>query len=37
LSDRPVTGLYIQLSLGGDDEVFKPGDVLIETESSVDI
>jgi len=28
---------YIQLSIGGDDEVFKPGDVLVETESSLDI
>lgn len=28
---------YIQLTLGGDDEFFKPGDVLVETESSVDI
>lgn len=28
---------YIQLSLGGDDELFKPGEVLLETESSLDI
>lgn len=28
---------YIQLSLGGDEELFKPGEVLIETESSLDI
>ena len=28
---------YIQLSLGGDEELFKPGEVLRETESSLDI
>ena len=28
---------YIQLSFGGDEEIFKPGDVLRETESSLDI
>jgi phospholipid/cholesterol/gamma-HCH transport system substrate-binding protein len=28
---------YIQLSLGGDDEIFQPGGVLVDTESSVDI
>ncbi|MGW8195492.1 MAG: outer membrane lipid asymmetry maintenance protein MlaD [Desulforhopalus sp.] len=28
---------YIQISLGGDEEVFKPGEVLRDTESSVDI
>jgi phospholipid/cholesterol/gamma-HCH transport system substrate-binding protein len=28
---------YIQLSLGGDEEVFQPGELLRETESSVDI
>lgn len=28
---------YIQLSLGGEEEMFKPGDVLRETESSLDI
>lgn len=28
---------YIQLSLGGDDEFFKPGELLVETESSLDI
>lgn len=28
---------YIQLSLGGDETVFKPGEVIAETESSVDI
>ena len=28
---------YIQLSLGGDEEFFKPGEVLRETESSLDI
>lgn len=28
---------YIQLSLGGDDTYFKPGEVVVETESSVDI
>lgn len=28
---------YIQLSLGGDEEIFKPGDTIVETESSVDI
>ena len=28
---------YIQLSLGGDEELFQPGEVLVETESAVDI
>jgi len=28
---------YIQLSLGGDEENFKPDDTIVETESSVDI
>jgi len=28
---------YIQLSLGGDEELFKPGELLRETESSLDI
>ncbi len=28
---------YIQLNLGGDDELFKPGETIRETESSVDI
>jgi len=28
---------YIQLSLGGDEENFKPGEILRDTESSVDI
>lgn len=28
---------YIQLSLGGDDTYLKPGEVIVETESSVDI
>jgi len=28
---------YIQLSLGGDEEFFKPGQVLSDTESSLDI
>ncbi|WP_457576369.1 outer membrane lipid asymmetry maintenance protein MlaD [Desulfomarina sp.] len=28
---------YIQLSLGGEEEMFKPGDILRETESSLDI
>jgi phospholipid/cholesterol/gamma-HCH transport system substrate-binding protein len=28
---------YIQLSLGGDNKIFKPGEILRETESSVDI
>ena len=28
---------YIQLSLGGDEELFKPGELLVETESSLDI
>jgi len=28
---------YIQISLGGDEKVFKPGDVIRDTESSVDI
>jgi phospholipid/cholesterol/gamma-HCH transport system substrate-binding protein len=28
---------YIQLSLGGEEEIFKPGEVLRETESSLDI
>ncbi|NOR23887.1 MAG: outer membrane lipid asymmetry maintenance protein MlaD [Desulforhopalus sp.] len=28
---------YIQLSLGGDEEFFKPGELLVETESSLDI
>lgn len=28
---------YIQLSLGGDEELFQPGDIIRDTESSVDI
>ncbi len=28
---------YIQVTLGGDEEIFKDGDVLVETESAVDI
>jgi phospholipid/cholesterol/gamma-HCH transport system substrate-binding protein len=28
---------YIQLSLGGDEEIFKPGETIVDTESSVDI
>jgi phospholipid/cholesterol/gamma-HCH transport system substrate-binding protein len=28
---------YIQLSIGGDEEFFKPGELLTETESSLDI
>jgi len=28
---------YVQLSLGGDEDIFKPGDVLRDTESSLDI
>jgi phospholipid/cholesterol/gamma-HCH transport system substrate-binding protein len=28
---------YIQLSLGGEEELFKPGGLLVETESSLDI
>jgi phospholipid/cholesterol/gamma-HCH transport system substrate-binding protein len=28
---------YIQLSLGGEEELFKPGELLIDTESSLDI
>ena len=28
---------YIQLSLGGDEEVYTPGTVLVDTESSVDL
>ena len=28
---------YIQVNLGGDEEIFKDGDVLVETESAVDI
>lgn len=28
---------YIQLSLGGAEELFKPGEVLVDTESSLDI
>jgi phospholipid/cholesterol/gamma-HCH transport system substrate-binding protein len=28
---------YIQLSLGGDEELFQPGGVIVETESSLDI
>ncbi len=28
---------YIQLSVGGDEQLFKPGDHLVDTESSVDI
>ncbi len=28
---------YIQLSLGGDEELFQPGEVIVETESSLDI
>ncbi len=32
-----IGGKYIQLSLGGDEELFKPGGVIVDTESSVDI
>ncbi len=28
---------YIQLSLGGDEELFKPGGMIVDTESSLDI
>ncbi|MGB3221951.1 MAG: outer membrane lipid asymmetry maintenance protein MlaD [Desulforhopalus sp.] len=28
---------YIQLSLGGDVEIFKPGETIVDTESSIDI
>jgi len=28
---------YIQLTIGGDEDQFKPGDTIVETESSVDI
>lgn len=28
---------YIQLNLGGDEKLFKPGDIIRETESSVDL
>lgn len=28
---------YIQLTLGGDEELFQPGEVIVETESSLDI
>ena len=28
---------YIQLTLGGDEEIFKPNETIVETESSVDI
>lgn len=28
---------FIQLSLGGDEELLKPGDLIVDTESSVDI
>jgi len=28
---------YIQLSMGGDEEIFKPDETIVETESSVDI
>lgn len=28
---------YIQLSLGGDEEIFKPGETIVDTESSIDI
>jgi len=28
---------YIQLSLGGDEGIFKPGETIVDTESSVDI
>ncbi|PIE57879.1 MAG: outer membrane lipid asymmetry maintenance protein MlaD [Desulfobulbus propionicus] len=28
---------YIQISLGGAEEIYKPGDVLLDTESAVDI
>lgn len=28
---------YIQLSLGGDEQLFQPGDMIVDTESSVDI
>jgi phospholipid/cholesterol/gamma-HCH transport system substrate-binding protein len=28
---------YIQLSLGGDEEIFRPGEKIVDTESSIDI
>ncbi len=28
---------YIQLTLGGDEDLFQPGEVIVETESSLDI
>lgn len=28
---------YIQISLGGDEEIFAPGDLIVDTESSLDI
>ena len=28
---------YIQLTLGGDENSYKPGDVIVDTESSVDL
>lgn len=28
---------YIQISLGGDQEIFAPGDLIVDTESSLDI
>lgn len=28
---------YIQLSLGGDEDLFRPGEVIVDTESSLDI
>jgi phospholipid/cholesterol/gamma-HCH transport system substrate-binding protein len=28
---------YVQLSLGGSEELFKPGDLIVDTESSLDI
>lgn len=28
---------YLQISLGGDEELYQPGDVIVDTESSVDL
>ncbi len=28
---------FLQISLGGDDELYGPGDVIVDTESSVDL
>ena len=32
-----IVDKYIQLTLGGDEELFQPGEVIVETESSLDI